>query len=407
MTIINCKMLGVELKCEMLIKTSYNGFISLNGLIKMKKPKTLEVFEKGYEKGLKGQVESFDIWLKSIGMTPSKFNFVAISKFLMHDPLVSVNLEKEVETIGQFLGFYTKEKEGLYHIPVIGVLGSGKTHLLSLIGTFLQKMKPPVKHFLVDASTFSNVDEKGEEQQIFYQILDTLKAEQFDVLLIDSCETDKNIVNALKSIISAMKKGVLITCWTPEHWSYLKDSMADFLSVSKEIHLNLFDDGDTTKLVSNVLEYVSGGQPKLSKETIEKIYSLSFGIPSTTILLLMKAFNEAFLSHKKSVDVKSVEAAAKALGFENIFDRLNKLPEHQIIILKHVLLEYDERGIRPSTLVELLEKDKATISYHLSILNRSKLITQEKIGRSSFCRIKEEIKPYVQLRLAQEGEYHA
>jgi predicted transcriptional regulator len=373
----------------------------------MKKALTFEVFEKSYEKGLKGKVESFDIWLKSIRINPSKFDFDVISDFLMANLDTSVDLEKEVETIGQFLGFYSKEKEGLYHLPVIGVLGSGRTHLLNLTKNFLHKMKAPLSYLLIDASSFSQVKEEEEEQQVFYQILDKIKTEHFDVLLIDSCEEDKDIINSLKQIASILKKGIVVTSWTPEHWVYSRDSIEDFLPVSKEIYLNPLDEGATSQLISTILEYVSGSKVRLSKESIEKIHKFSTGIPRVTILLFLKAFNQAFLSHRKNVDERIVGDAAKNLGLENIFDRINKLSELQIVILKHILLEHDERGIRPSTLVEILEKDKATISYHLNILSRSKFVTQEKIGRSSFYRVREEIKPFIESKIAQESEYLA
>jgi DNA-binding transcriptional ArsR family regulator len=373
----------------------------------MKDTPAFEVFEKAFEKGLKGKVESFDIWLKSLEIDPLKFDAAEVSNFLMQNLELTIDLEKEVETIGQFIGFYSKERKGLYHIPIVGVFGSGKSHLIHLTQMFLQKKKIPLTYFFMDASSFREVSGEGEEQQVYYQLLDKVKAEHFDILLIDSCEKDKDIVNSLKQIANILKNGVVVTSWTPEHWNYFRDEIEDYLPVSKEIYLGPLHETSTSQFVSVILHYASNGRFQLSEEAIKRIYSFSNGVPRTIIQLLTKAFNEAFLSHRKNVDEKAVESAAKNLGIEDFFDRINKLSELQIVILKQILLRHDERGIRPSSLVEILEKDKATISYHLNILSRNKFVTQEKIGRSSFYRIKEEIKPFVQLKIIQEGEYLA
>jgi len=373
----------------------------------MKKAHVFEVFEKAFEKGLKGKVESFDIWLKSLEIDPLKFNLTEISNFLMQNLELTIDLEKEVETIGQFTGFYSKERKGLYHIPIVGVFGCGKSHLMRLVQRFLQERKVSLTCFFMDASSFREISEENEEQQVYYQLLDRVKMERFDILLIDSCEKDKDIVHSLKQMADALKNGIIITSWTPEHWNYVRDDIEDYLPTSKEIYLNQFDETSTSKFISTILQHISNGRFQLSKEAVNKIYLFSNGVPRTIIQLLIKAFNEAFLSSTKNVDEKAVESAAKNLGLENIFDRINKLSELQIIILKRILLEHDERGIRPSTLVEILEKDKATISYHLSILSRGKFVTQEKIGRSSFYRVREEIKPFIELKFAERGEYLA
>ncbi len=373
----------------------------------MKKGRLFEAFEKAFEKGLSGEVESFNVWLKSLGINPLKFSVETISKYLLENPEFTVNLEKEIEVIGQFIGFYSKEKSEIYHIPIVGVVGSGKSHLIQLTKSFLQERNISLKHQLIDASKFSEILEGEEEEQVLYRVLDELKREHLDVIFIDSCEKDKDIVNSLRQIANILKNGVVITSWTPEHWNLFKDEVEECLETSQEIHIEPLDEAATSHFISVILKYVSDGKFQLKTEVIEKIHSFSYGIPKLTIGLFIRTFSEAFLARSKNINETAVELAARTMGIENFFDRVSKLSELQILILKHILLERDERGLRPSKLVEILEKDKATVSYHLGILNRSKFIKLERIGRSYFYRIKDEVKPLIQLKIMQEGEYLA
>ena len=366
-----------------------------------------ELFEKGYERGLKGRVESLDIWLKSQGIDSAAFNFESLSQFLPQKARYMVDREKELESIAEFVGFYKRESHALYHLSLIGAFGSGKTHLLNATQTFLEKIKPTIKWRFVDASQFSGQVEEAEEQQVYYQILEELKSQANDVLLLDSCDNDKNIVSSLQQIAKIQKKGVIITSWTPHFWNSLRDNIEDALPVSKEIHIGPLSQDDMASLVSTIMQNVSRGKVKLSKDVLSRIHYHSAGTPRLAILLLVKTFNQAFLEHANQIAPAIVDDAAEVLGLRGIQDKIAKLADHQLLILKHVLLEHDERGIRPSKLVEVLNKDKATVSYHLNTLLTERLLVSEKMGRYSFYRVRPEIEPFIQLRIAQESEYLA
>jgi len=366
-----------------------------------------EIFEKAYEKGLKGEVESFHVWLKAKRIEPNLFDANQIRKHLHETPSATVDRETELQGIAEFVGFFEKEREGIYHLAIVGVKDSGKSHLLNAVRFSLQEVGSKLKPRLIDATKFSEVEEGDEEQQYFYKFLDELKVERYSVLLIDSCDRDKNIEQSLKEVIRVLRKGILLTAWTPEFWGYVRERIEEIVPTAKEIELSPLSRQNAFRLVQIIDEYVSKGSYKISQPVCEKIYEYSQGIPGTIISLLYQALYESFLKHKKDIDAASVDEAAEVLGVKGIPEKLKDLADHQVLMLKHILLSHDERGTRPTSLVEILGKDKATISYHLGILHSERLIVLEKVGRSSFYKVRPEIKPFVELRVAKEGEFLA
>jgi DNA-binding transcriptional ArsR family regulator len=369
-----------------------------------------EMLEKAYEAGAKGRVDSFDVWLKSRGIDSNLFNHRSITLSLQGNVEGTVDRQEELSAIVELIGFYereSKKSDHLFHIPVIGVDGVGKTQLLRVLAVFLEKKKPSLRSKSVDASSFSNVDREAEESQEYLCFLGELDSAKTEVLLVDGCDRDKNIVEALRGLGQHFKRGVLVTAWRSIHWDYLKDSIEEYLPVTKEVRVEPISDGDAVQFVSGAIHLVSHGQFQLKEELATSICDSAAGVPSSMISLLVRSFLEAFLRKKKSVDEESVKAAAKFLALDGLPDRIQKLADHQLLILKHLLLSTDPRGTRPTQLVEILGKDKATISYHLSELSKLRLLESERIGRWVFYRVKHEAAPMIGLRLSQEVDYLA
>jgi predicted transcriptional regulator len=62
--------------------------------------------------------------------------------------------------------------------------------------------------------------------------------------------------------------------------------------------------------------------------------------------------------------------------------------------------------MQPTKLVDKMHRDKSTISYHLQELSSTGMVEFDKEGRSTFYRVKEALEPYIQMRIAKEGEIH-
>ena len=371
----------------------------------MKKENMLEKLDEAYERGLKGRVDSFDIWLRDVSIDPTKFTKTATNEHLLSHPEETINREEELQSIIEFIGFYKRNKQGLFYIPVIGVTGIGKSHIIRTIEAFLKKMEKDLTWLVLDAKTFSTVDEDLEENQPFLDTVNQIRSYRYDILFIDSCDEDKAINDSLRALSNTVKSGVIITAWTPYHWDGAKADIEEFLTISKEIHVKPLNREATSVLIDRILSFMSSGKFDLSNDVDSLLFAISRGIPSVIISLLLRSFHEAFQKKKQKVETQAVKSAARYMGLIDVKEKIAKLADHQVLVLKHILLSFDERGIRPSTLVDILGKDKATISYHLGALLQEEILTTNKIGRWVFYQVRKDLEPFVGLRIAEESDY--
>jgi DNA-binding transcriptional ArsR family regulator len=366
-----------------------------------------ERLEQAYEKGLKGTVDSLSLWLEKLGIDSKQLTVPALVGLLQSKPELTIDREEELSSIVEFIGFYKRQRNGIFHLPMIGVRGIGKSHLMSVISHFLKMREKNLQWKFIDASLFTLVTEDQEENQRYLSFLDELKSNQYEILLVDSCEKDKNIDEALRGVSRYFSKGVLITSWLPYKWDYLKDRIEEFFPPSKEIYINPLDEDSTHKFLSAVLGFISRDKYELKTQLARLFHEYSDGIPGNILSLMVRSFQEAFNMKKNDLDEDTVKAAARSLFLEGAKQTISKLADHQLLILKHLLLEADQRGTRPSKLVEILGKDKATISYHLSELSKLRLLVSERIGRWVFYRVRDELVPLVGLRLTEESDFLA
>lgn len=372
----------------------------------MKKFEKLQKFQEALKRGKLGKVESFELWLKTHGFDPNKTNYEYVHKYYLKNPLELVNYEKELEIIAEFIGFYLRDRSDIYHLPLLGVHGSGKTLLLNAVNSMLRISNEGVKVGKYDAALFSEIANEGE--QYIFTVIDEI-TEDIDVVILDSCDRDRLIDYSLRKISEKAGSCVYITSWSPEKWRYICNKVEEFLQTSKEIYIEPFEKEETVELLKNlvtIMHYESETiELGIQKSVYESVHDFSRGIPGISVKLFLNALKETFLKQKEAVDKESVESAAKRMGLFGISEKLNELSELHLQILRLILLSYDERGIRPSELVETIGKDKATISYHLQTLRSEGFLEVERAGRSSFYKIKENIKPLIQLKISEEVEY--
>lgn len=383
----------------------YIGFNTLNSLNALNNSFPFETLEAAYSRGQHGKVESFDFWLSHLGIDGNLFIFQTIARQLRENLGSTVDRETELSAVVEFLGFFKEHEDGLFHIPIVGVRGIGKSHLLVTLAHFLQRKKGELKWKMIDASQFLSENDASEETQSFLSLLDEIAANRFDVLLIDSFEKDKNPNESLKEISKIFTKGVIITSWTPYHWDAIKDSVEEFLSTSKEVYVGPLSEDSSKLLISTIIRMVSNGKYALDKDLELRISKYGHGIPTIIIGLLLRTFHETFVRKESGPAVEDVVLAARFLGLEGANERVGKLDDYQLLILKHLLLELDPRGTRPSKLVDILGKDKATVSYHLNELSKLQLLRSERVSRWVFYRVRDEVRPLIGLRLVQESDF--
>ena len=361
-----------------------------------------ERLAEAFERGLKGAMKKFYSWLEGLGINSGKFSLDEIEDFLRTNPEATVDRVQELETIAEYMGYYSRKKSEVLHIPILGVSGSGRTHILRVIFGFSSNVG--MRALFMDAAEFSEVE---AESQRFEELLEEVHERRPDILIVDNCETDANIKYSLRELIRAKGGGILIiTSWCPVTWEYERDDVEEIVETTEEVFLHPFSPEKTFQLISKITSFISDGKLNIPRDICDEIHRYSMGIPRVAITLFFRSFRESFRSGGSGIDLEAVRKAAGAMGLLSLDELLNRLSDMQLLVLKHIILSGDPRGIRPIRLVEILNRDKATISYHLEQLLSGRVVTRTKLGRFAFYRIRKDLLPFVQLKLYREGEFY-
>ena len=362
-----------------------------------------ERFEAAFQRGQAGEISSLDMWLQETGFDPDRVSQQFLAEFFRKHPEKAPGHQQPLEEIAEYVGFFT-QKGGTHHIPVVGVCGIGKTQLLHTVSYMLDQVAEDVPQRRYSAERFS---EAGDElEQYFDEVVDDLSGMEEVIVLIDDCEQYKRIVESLDRVEGTVENSLVVTAWTPERWNMDQDRVNEKLPLSKEIYLTPFEETDTVQMLEIAVEAMAAGDPQLPEEVLTRIHEKSYGIPILSIRSLIGVLNEVFLKELDMDDRVTVDAAIERLNLEAATERSYGISDTKMTVLKHILLAYDSRGRRPSELVELLDRDKSTVSYHLQALSSEKVVESEKFGRSTFYRVHENLKPLLQRRIAKQGEHH-
>lgn len=361
-------------------------------------------FEEAFQRGQEGRVSNYEAWLEDRGIAFEKTGIDYLTRYFRENSDVTVNHEDELETIAEYAGFFAR-KNNVYHLPIIGVSGIGRSQFLHTVAGLLEDIDNGFDREFLTATEFS--DREGDEEKIF-AIRDDLEAADKVVILVDDCEwvRGESLVESLRVIESAVEDALLLTTWTPEYWKHHREEIELVLPASKEIHLQPFTREDTLAALHQIFEAVTDDGLELPEDYLEEIYDYSRGVPLLFNKLAMESLRETFVKELDLGDVGAVESAAEKMNLQELEERVYNLSDTKVTILTHMLLWVGEDGIRPMQLVDLLDRDKSTVSYHLKDLTSEGLVESEKRGRSAYYRIKDPVKPMIQTRINQASEYH-
>jgi len=360
-------------------------------------------FQEAFERGQEGQISSYDAWLQNQGFEPDRVNHEYITEYLQKNPEEAPNHDDQLEEIAEFLGFFS-QRSGNRHIPVIGPTGIGKTQLLHTVSHMIDQLGLDLPHRFFSTKEFV---EEGENETRFYEILDEVEELETAVILLDDCEHDKRIDHSLGKLNDRIDDLFVITSWTPEHWRIEQDRANEALTVSKEAELTTLSEKNTAEALAAAVEVYSNGGVDLQRELYSQICESSLGIPKLFHDLLRETLRQSFIADFSSVRIEAVYSAVEKLDLDNVRERVYDISDKKMLILKHILLARHPKGRRPSELVERLDRDKSTISYHLQNLVENRILEKEKQGRSAFYRVNDSVKPVLQRRIEKEGEFYA
>ena len=366
----------------------------------------LNRFQAAFERGQKGNVGSFDIWLEEHGFIPERVDRDAVTQYFQEHPDATSNHQDSLETIGEYTGFGINQS-GVYHLPLIGPSGIGKTQLLHTVLHLLPEIDADIESRLFDARRFG---EKTDDEINLFELEDRVEeisALERPIVCIDDFDRDGRVGRSLSAFDDASDNALYITAWSPEGYAFNREEIEEALPASKEVYLEPLSEADTVAAVRAIYDYLADEAPEADRDAEQRICELSHGIPGIVVLLTLHALREAFMKEFEPGSRESVEAAGERLQLPNALDRIYDLSDSKMEILRWILLSLDDRGRSPGDLVDKLDRDKSTISYHLSTLSDEGLVESQREGRNAYYQVTEAVKPLVQLRLNKEAEFNA
>lgn len=366
-----------------------------------------KLFEKTLKKAKEGDLYNYDSWLISHRIDPKKIRLNYIKNQFIKNPEFYIGNDQDLLVIAEKIGLFLSQRPKSYQIPIIGCKGFGKSLFISLIFK-LGSTNAPInmeKRFVLE-SFFGRKKHPGA---MYSQTPHTA------VRLLDDCGEYTDIIYTINNVIKNEGDALFITIWNPENWLYIYEIFKDELPFEDIIILKPFSEGELSTFLDGLfnLILISGEQKeksikmpdlvdyeKFSKENIVNILiKFTLGIPMVTADLLFRCFKIMFKMEKTVLDGNIIKLAAEKMDLENQNKKIDELTPQHIKFLKRLLLDKNGDGTRPIDLLEEFNLDKSTISYHLSKLVDKEIIEVNKMGKSSFYRVKNHLIPFIQLKL--------
>ena len=385
----------------------------------MKESEKLLKFKQALKKGKEGIPDNFEAWLELHGIDFKNLSFNFVQKHFLENPRYMIGNEGNIEIIGEYIGLFLRNRRAFYHVPIVGITGSGKSLLISSLQNIIFKSGEDVTFRMYDASKFQIDD----NEILLYDKQEVTKEKQ-DVIFIDSCERDNFIFDSLTLLFGKMGNAVYITAWTPEKFNYWSHDIIYSFPFSKKIVLAPMDNNnfqlefqyrpgileDISRLVWNISEVISLENTKDEDSfrdifedkryhTNNDLFKFSLGIPSILIKLLIASIRETFLKRREKLESKTIEDAARKMGIILINKKLKKLSPPHLRLIEAIILFSSEEGINPTKLAKILRLDISTVSYYLNLLKSEQILESTQTGRKISYKIKENLTPYIQMKL--------
>ncbi len=380
----------------------------------MKDSKKLEFFKEALKKAKEGDLFNYDIWLRECGADPNKMNLKHFERYFWANPDNVIGNEKIFEKIAVYIGHFLKNKSGVYHIAIIGVKGSGKTLFLRILKDFIDDVEPNMS---------KNVDIVSLEKYLSSEPDKDfgIRSKNVRIHFIDNCEKVKGIIKIFLNIRNIKGEGVYISTWTPESWLRYKNGIKDILPLNEEIILQSLEHNYRNFFRSLIWSITLPEKLKTESFLEGNIYAspsfidlgdfedpngamnlflyYTLGNPLLTIKMLFNSVKKTFLSREEEVTKEIIKETAREMDLHRNTHIKIRLTKQHLQLLSNILHETNGKGIRPMQLVEIFKLDKSTISYHLKLLKELEVIEDNKIGKSTFYKVKENLIPFIQSKI--------
>lgn len=376
----------------------------------MEEDNKFDQFEVAFESGQQGQVSNYEMWLESHGFDPNRVDHQVIKEHFQQQPAKTVDYDEQLQEVGEFAGHFATTG-GTVHLPVTGVSGVGKTQFKLTVESALDRVET---EFEIQSYTCSDLadevktgDSDPSVETYTEPRLDVVTREMENaenaVFILDDCGDDKRVRSSMTRLESSVENALFITFWNPECWGYDRDGVEREIATTKQIKLSGLSETECGDLANSVAEFI-GGDDSPSGGVVGSSFEYSNGVPDLFIRILIKSLKQAFLNDQRPWAPESVHQAADQLGLTNVAERIESLSQAKLQFIRRMLIDGNSRGVQPKRLVELLDRDKSTVSYHLNDLSSLDLVESVTEGRSTRYSVNKFIRPLVQMRLEKEVE---
>ena len=103
----------------------------------IKESEKLLKFKNALKKGKEGDPDNFEAWLESYGIDFKKLSLNFIQNYFLENTQYMIGNEENIETVGEYIGLFLRNRRNFYHIPMVGITGSGKSLLVASIQNFI------------------------------------------------------------------------------------------------------------------------------------------------------------------------------------------------------------------------------------------------------------------------------
>ena len=307
-------------------------------------PDNLENFESAFQKGLYENPNNFDSWLERRGINPEKLSFKSVENHFLMNPK-NVNIYQQgFQKIAEIFGHYSRERDNIILISVVGVPGIGKSFFLKILQKIIKKSKNHLTSIYI---------ENKIESKNFYPNFKGPKI--YDLIILDSYG-----LGNIKFIIENRKTGVILSAWNTQQYEGIQKEFLNLHSYTNEIFLTPFDYEQSEQIMKKALLFISEKlEIGIKKEIYQLIYKKTGGIPREIIMFLFMCLEMQYNCKKDTWDEQLVNKVASKLKkirkisfFEQILNGYEKNSEK--LFLKFILTYDDPRGVHYKDLMNLL-----------------------------------------------------
>ncbi len=367
-------------------------------------------FKETLKKSTEGDLYNFDLWLQKNGVNPKKLKLRDFDDYFLNNSSYTIGFKDYLGFVARIIGSYIQDQKKLYHIPIIGIKGSGKTLFSRIIERFVDNSGMKIGASINTARELNAFAWREGEEPYKPDIYS-----RKEVRIIDSCEKKGNILAILKGFHQFIGPAVYITTWTPEAWFNYEKQVSRFLPYDETLVLSNFNEQtQQMSFFSRILKIIMLDQSESNQfpDFIDKIklknniyassiYQFTKGNPLLIIRFLLLCLEEIFRKNKEKLDQEIIHSVAKNMDLLLVTKRMKNLSNTHLKILSVILINNYNRGTSQKQIVDSLKLAKSTISYHINdtLTDKSNILQVKKEGKYSYYKVKENLIPFIQEKI--------